>query len=271
MDEIKLAPRRDRSVLPRSRRPACRRISAATDKTAPSSGSRTSGLPNHRCPQFPRLALVPSRFRILPWLIATLCGWHRAFGKRLSERARRAGMAERTLAQRYVEEGLRHDAHPLIQFIDGPSGQSAVRGGDASRDRWRSRQAAPGGGRARGRTSQDAPSRARRPSGPASRAGDGRWLRRLPASRPPGPRRHPLCAASDSSPAGSAFLRGAHVMRDRTGWSQSGQPALSRSTPYRFRTAASWPDRSSTSSALPPLSSAMSGKSVPHSVARAAV
>lgn len=45
--------------------------------------------------------------------------------QRLSERARRAGMAERTLAQRYVEEGLRHDAHPLIQFIDGPSGRRA--------------------------------------------------------------------------------------------------------------------------------------------------
>jgi uncharacterized protein (DUF433 family) len=45
--------------------------------------------------------------------------------QRLSERARRAGVAERTLAQRYVEEGLRHDTHPLIQFIDGPSGRRA--------------------------------------------------------------------------------------------------------------------------------------------------
>jgi uncharacterized protein (DUF433 family) len=45
--------------------------------------------------------------------------------QRLSERARRAGLQERTLAQRYVEEGLRHDAHPLIQFIDGPSGRRA--------------------------------------------------------------------------------------------------------------------------------------------------
>ncbi|MGO9501568.1 MAG: hypothetical protein ACLPUO_08325 [Streptosporangiaceae bacterium] len=45
--------------------------------------------------------------------------------QRLAERARRAGLAERTLAQRYVEEGLRHDAHPLIQFIDGPSGRRA--------------------------------------------------------------------------------------------------------------------------------------------------
>ena len=45
--------------------------------------------------------------------------------QRLSEWARRAGIQERTLAQRYVEEGLRHDAHPLIQFLDGPSGRRA--------------------------------------------------------------------------------------------------------------------------------------------------
>ena len=32
-------------------------------------------------------------------------------------------MPERSLAQRYVDEGLRHDAHPLIQFLDGPSGR----------------------------------------------------------------------------------------------------------------------------------------------------
>lgn len=44
---------------------------------------------------------------------------------RLGERARRAHVAERTLAQRYVEEGLRHDAHPLVQFLDGPSGRRA--------------------------------------------------------------------------------------------------------------------------------------------------
>ena len=43
--------------------------------------------------------------------------------QRLAERARRAGVAERTLAQRYIEEGLRHDVHPLIQFLDGPSGR----------------------------------------------------------------------------------------------------------------------------------------------------
>ncbi|MGH3319571.1 MAG: hypothetical protein ACRDN9_05210 [Streptosporangiaceae bacterium] len=45
--------------------------------------------------------------------------------RRLTEEARRAGLAERTLAQRYVEEGLRHDAHPLVEFLDGPSGRRA--------------------------------------------------------------------------------------------------------------------------------------------------
>ena len=45
--------------------------------------------------------------------------------QRLSEWARRVGLQERTLAQRYVEEGLRHDAHPLIHFTDGPSGRRA--------------------------------------------------------------------------------------------------------------------------------------------------
>lgn len=45
--------------------------------------------------------------------------------QRLSEWARRAGLPERTLAQRYVDEGLRHDAHPLVHFLDGPSGRRA--------------------------------------------------------------------------------------------------------------------------------------------------
>lgn len=45
--------------------------------------------------------------------------------QRLTERAHHAHLPERTLAQRYVEEGLRHDAHPLIQFLDGPSGRRA--------------------------------------------------------------------------------------------------------------------------------------------------
>ena len=45
--------------------------------------------------------------------------------QRLADWARRSGMPERSLAQRYVDEGLRHDAHPLIQFLDGPSGLRA--------------------------------------------------------------------------------------------------------------------------------------------------
>lgn len=43
----------------------------------------------------------------------------------LSVRAKRINMPARTLAQRYVEEGLRMDAHPLIRFVDGPSGRRA--------------------------------------------------------------------------------------------------------------------------------------------------
>lgn len=45
--------------------------------------------------------------------------------ERVGQRARRAGLPERTLVQRYVEEGLRHDAHPLVHFLDGPSGRRA--------------------------------------------------------------------------------------------------------------------------------------------------
>lgn len=44
---------------------------------------------------------------------------------RLSRRALREHLPERTLAQRYIDEGLRHDAHPLIHFVDGPSGRRA--------------------------------------------------------------------------------------------------------------------------------------------------
>jgi uncharacterized protein (DUF433 family) len=44
---------------------------------------------------------------------------------RLATRARRTRVAERTLAQRYIEEGLRHDEHPLVHFLDGPSGRRA--------------------------------------------------------------------------------------------------------------------------------------------------
>src|ERR1700748_243856 len=44
---------------------------------------------------------------------------------RLGARARRIHMPPRTLAQRYVEEGLRMDEHPLIRFADGPAGRRA--------------------------------------------------------------------------------------------------------------------------------------------------
>jgi uncharacterized protein (DUF433 family) len=45
---------------------------------------------------------------------------------RLQERAKRAGTASRTLAQRYVEEGIRHDDHPLVHFVEGASGRRAA-------------------------------------------------------------------------------------------------------------------------------------------------
>ena len=44
---------------------------------------------------------------------------------RLGARARRVHQPPRTLAQRYVEEGLRMDEHPLIRFADGPAGHRA--------------------------------------------------------------------------------------------------------------------------------------------------
>jgi uncharacterized protein (DUF433 family) len=44
---------------------------------------------------------------------------------RLGRHAQRAHIAPRTLAQRYVEEGLRMDEHPLIRFADGPAGRRA--------------------------------------------------------------------------------------------------------------------------------------------------
>ncbi|MEA2264791.1 MAG: hypothetical protein QOE27_374 [Solirubrobacteraceae bacterium] len=44
---------------------------------------------------------------------------------RLGSRAARVRLAPRTLAQRYVEEGLRMDEHPLVRFVDGPAGRRA--------------------------------------------------------------------------------------------------------------------------------------------------
>jgi len=45
--------------------------------------------------------------------------------ERLGVRARRVHLPPRTLAQRYVEEGLRMDEHPLVRFADGPAGRRA--------------------------------------------------------------------------------------------------------------------------------------------------
>ncbi len=43
--------------------------------------------------------------------------------ERLSTQAQRRRIPPRTLAQRYVEEGLRIDDHPLVRFADGPAGR----------------------------------------------------------------------------------------------------------------------------------------------------
>jgi len=43
--------------------------------------------------------------------------------ERLGVRAARVQLPPRTLAQRYVQEGLRMDEHPLVRFTDGPAGR----------------------------------------------------------------------------------------------------------------------------------------------------
>jgi uncharacterized protein (DUF433 family) len=43
--------------------------------------------------------------------------------ERLASRAARSQLAPRTLAQRYIDEGLRTDEHPLVHFVDGPAGR----------------------------------------------------------------------------------------------------------------------------------------------------
>lgn len=43
--------------------------------------------------------------------------------ERLEQRAREAGQPRTSLVQRYVEEGLRLDAHPQIVFRDGAAGR----------------------------------------------------------------------------------------------------------------------------------------------------
>ena len=45
--------------------------------------------------------------------------------QRLGARARSVHLPPRTLAQRYVEEGLRMDEHPLVRFAEGPAGRRA--------------------------------------------------------------------------------------------------------------------------------------------------
>jgi uncharacterized protein (DUF433 family) len=44
---------------------------------------------------------------------------------RLGVHASRRRMAPRTLAQRYVDEGLRMEDHPLVRFVDGVAGRRA--------------------------------------------------------------------------------------------------------------------------------------------------
>jgi uncharacterized protein (DUF433 family) len=55
--------------------------------------------------------------------------------ERLGDRAQRVQLPPRTLAQRYVEEGLRMDEHPLVRFADGPGGRRARLTGTGS-DVW---------------------------------------------------------------------------------------------------------------------------------------
>ena len=47
-------------------------------------------------------------------------------GDGLRRHARRMGLAPRPLAQRYVEEGVRHDDHPLIHFLPSLVGRRSV-------------------------------------------------------------------------------------------------------------------------------------------------
>lgn len=55
--------------------------------------------------------------------------------ERLGTRAQRAHLPPRTLAQRYVEEGIRMDDHPLVRFVDGPAGRRAKLAGTGA-DVW---------------------------------------------------------------------------------------------------------------------------------------
>src|SRR4051794_13008692 len=66
----------------------------------------------------------PVSLRLPASTVARLCG-----------QAARVQLAPRTLAQRYVEEGLRMDEHPLVRFVDGPAGRRARLVGSA-KDVW---------------------------------------------------------------------------------------------------------------------------------------
>jgi uncharacterized protein (DUF433 family) len=43
--------------------------------------------------------------------------------RRLKQRAKETNAAQTALAERYIEEGLRRDEHPLISFLDKESGR----------------------------------------------------------------------------------------------------------------------------------------------------
>jgi uncharacterized protein (DUF433 family) len=57
-------------------------------------------------------AKQPLAFRVLPRTL-----------EHLKRRAREAGQPQTALAERYIEEGLRMDEHPLIYFRDGAAGR----------------------------------------------------------------------------------------------------------------------------------------------------
>jgi uncharacterized protein (DUF433 family) len=57
-------------------------------------------------------AKQPLAFRVLPRTL-----------EHLRRRAREAGQPQNALAERYIEEGLRMDEHPLIYFRDGAAGR----------------------------------------------------------------------------------------------------------------------------------------------------
>jgi uncharacterized protein (DUF433 family) len=57
-------------------------------------------------------AKQPLAFRVLPRTL-----------EHLRRRAREAGQPQTALAERYIEEGLRMDEHPLIYFRDGAAGR----------------------------------------------------------------------------------------------------------------------------------------------------